>query len=73
MKKQKQELINHIKNIRNENYVNALYEVVINDDYDYIENLFPIKADFDEFIAKYRFNCECAAHAEELMEENNDN
>lgn len=59
MKKQKQELINHIKNIRNENYINSLYEIVINTDDDYIENLFPTKADFDEFIDKYSVKCKC--------------
>ena len=35
-------------------YLNALYEIVINEDYDYIENLFPTKEDFKEFIEKYK-------------------
>lgn len=59
MEKQKQELIRYIKNNRNENYINALYEIVINDDADYIENLFPIKDDFKEFIEKYKDDCKC--------------
>ena len=35
-------------------YLNALYEIVINEDYDYIEDLFPTKEDFKEFIEKYK-------------------
>ena len=35
-------------------YLNALYEIIINEDYDYIENLFPTKEDFKEFIEKYK-------------------
>ena len=35
-------------------YLNALYEIVINKDFDYIENLFPTKEDFEEFIEKYK-------------------
>lgn len=64
MKKQKQELINHIKTIRNENYINALYEVVVNGDYDYIENLFPTKEDFEDFIEKYKTDCKCGGKYE---------
>ena len=37
-----------------ENYLNALYEIIVNEDYDYIENLFPTKEDFEEFIEKYK-------------------
>ena len=37
-----------------ENYLNALYEIIVNEDYDYIENLFPTKEDFQEFIEKYK-------------------
>ena len=35
-------------------YLNALYEIIINKDFDYIENLFPTKEDFEEFIEKYK-------------------
>ena len=35
-------------------YLNALYEIIINEDFDYIENLFPTKEDFQEFIEKYK-------------------
>ena len=35
-------------------YLNALYEIIINKDYDYIENLFPTEEDFKEFIEKYK-------------------
>ena len=37
-----------------ENYLNALYEIIVNEDFDYIENLFPTKEDFKEFIEKYK-------------------
>ena len=35
-------------------YLNALYEIIINKDFDYIENLFPTPEDFKEFIEKYK-------------------
>ena len=35
-------------------YLNALYEIVINEDYDYIEDLFYNEQDFKEFIEKYK-------------------
>ena len=54
MKYMKLELIEAIINGLEEKEVNALYEVIINKDYDYIENLFPTKEDFKEFIAKYK-------------------
>lgn len=60
MEKQKQELIKEIKeNITSESYINALYEVVIEKDFDYIENLFPTKQDFEDFIDKYKNDCKC--------------
>ena len=31
-----------------------LYEIIINKDYDFVENLFPTKEDFKEFIEKYK-------------------
>ena len=47
-------LIDTIINGLDEKEVNALYEVIIKRDYDYIENLFPTKEDFQEFIEKYK-------------------
>ena len=38
----------------NEGEINTLYEIIINKDFDYIENLFPTKEDFKEFIEKYK-------------------
>ena len=35
-------------------YLNALYEIIINKDFDYIENLFQTPEDFEEFIEKYK-------------------
>ena len=35
-------------------YLNALYEIIINKDFDYIENLFQTPEDFQEFIEKYK-------------------
>ena len=61
MKLLKYELIKEIINLSDDNvspfvdrYLNALYEIVINKDFDYIENLFPTKEDFKEFIEKYK-------------------
>ena len=54
MNTQIKELINKIINELNEDYINALYEVIIKRDYDYIENLFRTKEDFKEFIEKYK-------------------
>ena len=48
------ELIDTIINGLDEKEVNALYEVIIKRDFDYIENLFPTKEDFKEFIEKYK-------------------
>ena len=47
-------LIDAIINGLDEKEVNALYEVIIKRDYDYVENLFPTKEDFKEFIEKYK-------------------
>ena len=47
-------LIDAIINGLDEKEVNALYEVIIKRDYDYIENLFPTKEEFQEFIEKYK-------------------
>ena len=54
MNTQIKELINKIINELNESKINALYEVIVNKDFDYIENLFPTKEDFKEFIEKYK-------------------
>ena len=47
-------LIDKLINGLMEEEVNAWYEVMIERDYDYIENLFPTKEDFKEFIEKYK-------------------
>ena len=47
-------LIDKLINGLMEEEVNTLYEIIINKDFDYIENLFPTKEDFKEFIEKYK-------------------
>ena len=54
-------IIEEIINLRDDNvspfvdrYLNALYEIIINKDFDYIENLFQTPEDFEEFIGKYK-------------------
>ena len=47
-------LIDAIINGLDEKEVNALFEVIIHRDYDYVENLFRTKEDFKEFIEKYK-------------------
>ena len=61
MEKEKLRIIEKIINVSEdnvspfaENYLNALYEIIVNEDFDYIENLFPTKEDFQEFIEKYK-------------------
>ena len=51
---QKDEIIEKIKDINDEKFIDALYEVLINEDYDYIENLFTKQEYFDYFIDKYK-------------------
>ena len=34
-------------------YLNALYEIIVNEDYDYIEDLFYYEKEFKEFIEKF--------------------
>lgn len=51
---QKDEIIEKIKNSNNEKFIDALYEVLINEDYDYVENLFADQEYFDYFIEKYK-------------------
>lgn len=52
--KQKVALIDAIINGLDEKEVNALFEVIVHRDYDYIEDLFRTKEDFKEFIEKYK-------------------
>ena len=47
-------LIDKLINGLTEEEVNTLYEIIINKDFDYIENLFRTKEDFKEFIEKYK-------------------
>ena len=54
MKKEKLDLIDAIINDLDTTTLIAVYEVVVNQDFDYIENLFPTKEDFKEFIEKYK-------------------
>ena len=54
MNKEKVDLIDAIINDLDTTTLNALYEVVVNGDFDYIENLFPTKKAFKEFIEKYK-------------------
>ena len=54
MNKEKIELIETILNDLSIDMIIALQEVVVNEDYDYIENLFTDKKSFKEFIDKYK-------------------
>ena len=54
MNKEKVELVETILNINDIEMINTLYEIVVNNDYDYIENLFKDKKSFKEFIDKYK-------------------
>ena len=60
-KEMKLRIIEEIISLREDNvspfvdrYLNALYEILVNEDYDYIENLFKTEEDFKEFIEKYK-------------------
>ena len=53
MNKEKVALIETILNDLSIDMINTLYEIVVNNDYDYIENLFKDKKSFKEFISKY--------------------
>ena len=53
MNKEKIELIETILNINDNDMINTLYEIIVNRDYDYLENLFNNFDDFKEFISKY--------------------
>ena len=54
MNKEKVQLIETILNDLSIDMINTLYEIVVNHDYDYIENLFKDKKDFKDFIEKYK-------------------
>lgn len=54
MKLLKYELIKEIMEIEDQYIITTLYEIIINNDYDFIENLFKNKKDFKEFIEKYK-------------------
>lgn len=54
MNKEKIELIETILNIHDINMINTFYEIIVNHDYDYIENLFNNFDDFKDFISKYK-------------------
>ena len=53
MKLLKYELIKEIMEIEDQDTITTLYEIIINKDFDYIENLFPTKQEFKEFIEKF--------------------
>lgn len=48
----KYKLIAEIVDLQSEMFVEALYEVVVNEDYDYVPSLFRSKDDFGDFISK---------------------
>ena len=54
MKLLKYELIKEIMEIEDQDTITTLYEIIINKDFDYIENLFRTKEDSKEFIEKYK-------------------
>lgn len=54
MKLLKYELIKEIMEIEDQDTITTLYEIIINKDFDYIENLFRTKEEFKEFIEKYK-------------------
>ena len=54
MNKEKIQLIETILNNLSINMINTLYEIVVNNDFDFIENLFKNKKDFKDFIDKYK-------------------
>ena len=54
MNKEKIELVEAILNINDIDMINTFYEIIVNHDYDYIENLFKDKKSFKDFIEKYK-------------------
>ena len=53
MNKEKIRLIETILNDLSIDMINKIYEIVVNNDYDFIENLFKNKKEFKDFISKY--------------------
>lgn len=49
-------IIEVVADFGGEAYINALYEVIINEDYDYIPNLFNTMEEFFEFVEKWKPN-----------------
>ena len=49
-------IIEVVADFGGEAYINALYEVIINEDYDYIPNLFNTMEEFFEFVKKWEPN-----------------
>ena len=49
-------IIEVVADYGHEAYINALYEVIINEDYDYIPNLFNTMEEFFEFVEKWKPN-----------------
>ena len=49
-------IIEVVADFGGESYINALYEVIINEDYDYIPNLFNTMEEFFEFVEKWKPN-----------------
>ena len=54
MNKEKIQLIETILNDLSIDMINTLYEIVVNNDYDFIENIIKNKKDFKDFIEKYK-------------------
>lgn len=52
----KYKLIAEIVDLQSETFVEALYEVVVNEDYGYVPSLFSSKDDFEDFIEKWTPN-----------------
>lgn len=60
IREMKLRIIEEIINIREDHvspfayrYLYGLYEIIVNEDYDYVENLFYNEKDFKEFIEKF--------------------
>lgn len=47
-------IIEVVADLGSEAYTNALYEIIVNGDYDYIPNLFNKMEDFFEFVKKWK-------------------
>lgn len=57
--KMKLRIIEVVADLGSEAYTNALYEIIVNEDYDYIPNLFNKMEDFFEFVKKWAPNKCC--------------